>query len=221
MVVPGKKKKIRIAKGDEAIIYRRIGSVPHRRIVRYTYVETNLKWENPKVKFYVNLIGKILFPKNFVDFSLMRVPKNWTPTKKVYGIYAETHYPSRVEFYSREVPTSEFHKRHIKLWQKSRPTKKEKRITEKYQHLRNKSKVIARKINELREAGFLVNDHPNNVDLINKSRTPVFFEVSTINPEKIEAYIKSKPLSKTFTKQKKERALRLVKRLKEVWNSIE
>ncbi|MBU2100327.1 hypothetical protein KKG83_01195 [Candidatus Micrarchaeota archaeon] len=218
MVVPRRRlRKTKIIRCEEATIYRRPNSSPNRRIVRITHQPMELKMEHPKVQFYSNLIAKLVFPRNVVHFSALRVPKKWKPKKKG----AITEYPKGVETYSREVSTTEFHKKYMKAvekkWQKR--SDQEQKIIDEYIGNKIDSTLVKRTLKEMRKAGLFVNEDPNNIDIINGN--PLFFELSVINPKKLEEYIKAKKYSRSFRKTDQARALRLVKRLKTIWDSIE
>ncbi len=219
---PKIKIKKKIVKGDEAVIYRLPNESPKKMIMRKTHASMNLKSEHPKIKFYGNAIEKILFPGNTINISMVKVPKDWRP-HFVESINLRT-YPKGIEYYSEKIPISRPHRKYRKAFYNEKTNKKEEKLIERHEkkmrkHIGNSTGKIKKTIDEMYKAGFDVNKHPANIDLI--KGTPVFFETQILYPEKLEKYIQQKPLSKTFTREKKGRALRLIKRLKTIWKSVE
>ncbi len=228
MVVPKKRtsRKLITRKGN-AKVYRIFNVSKHQNILKKTQTYSILKSEQPKILFYATSLASLISPGSFVDYSIMRVPKKWKP-KKIDGIEI---YPKGIQLYSKQVNSSNLHKKYMEIMNKhpKERTIQEKKIIEKYHKERdireykeetaNKTqKMILEKIKYFEKMGFVFDKNPDNFDMIKGK--PFFFEVSTDNPEKLERFIKQKKCNKTFTKQKKARALRLVRRLKQVWNSI-
>ncbi len=190
------------------------------RILRKTHVPMKMKIEHPKIQFYANKIGELIFPGSFVNFSIVRVPKKWVPQKTSKG----TTYPSGIEFYSEEVNVSRFHKKYMdaisKPWKKR--TEEQDRLIDSYLEKRDiessNNSSASKRFSQLKKAGFFVNDHPGNIDLIKGK--PLFFEVSIENPFKLKEFILRTKPRKGFSAQKKERALRIADRLIELWEEI-